>query len=124
MPETSIYDFFDYLAGEKLDISEEKSLVEELKITFKHIDSIPEKLWKNKLNINVNTQKNKEKLLNCTTTNSKRIFDKSMDDETNYSTEYKPIFLREVKLNSSTNDSSLFKSMEGNIMKNIEGLKG
>ena len=44
MPETSMYDFFDYLAGEKLDISEEKSLVEELKITFKHIDSIYKKL--------------------------------------------------------------------------------
>jgi hypothetical protein len=48
LPETSLYDFFDYLAGQKLDIAEEKSLSEQIKITFKHIDLVPKQLYLNR----------------------------------------------------------------------------
>ena len=48
MPETDLYDFFDYLAGQKLDIAEEKPLSEELKIVFKHIDTIPKQFYLNR----------------------------------------------------------------------------
>jgi hypothetical protein len=36
------------LAGKKLDIPDEKPLSEELKITFRHIATIPKKLYLNR----------------------------------------------------------------------------
>jgi hypothetical protein len=51
-----------------------------LKITFKHIDSIPEKLWKNKININNYNKNNKNKqylngTMNCGGLNKNKKYD-------------------------------------------------
>lgn len=41
LPSTPIFDFFDYLAGEKLQLSDDRSISEEMMVTFKFNQQLP-----------------------------------------------------------------------------------
>ena len=41
LPEPTLYDFFDYLAGEKLQLPEERPIADQTTITFKFTASLP-----------------------------------------------------------------------------------